>query len=124
MKVKRCKKCGVKKLYKDFGNNKSTADGKQPYCILCFRELRRKYERTYKAVRRSKKYKDKNKTIIREYNKQYYIRNTERLFYKRNTESVIIVGNDNKKNINKGRKIYNRKVIKHNKDIVINPQEK
>lgn len=76
-----------------FGKNKNSRDGKQSYCLDCYRDKRREYSKTdhakQLAEKRKKEYKEQGK--LKEYNKNYYDRNREFILAKKRTESVVVI---------------------------------
>ena len=88
-----CKECEPRV---QFGKNKNSKDGKQCYCLTCYREKRRQYNKTSHAKRlaekRKNEYKEQGK--LKEYNKKYYERNREFILAKKRTESVVVITSD------------------------------
>jgi hypothetical protein len=122
-----CKGCGRKRKLGKFGQQARMSDGKNPYCKDCMRLYNKKYKNSPKGSSIQKscvlKYKTKNKEKIKEYNRQYYIKNKDIILYNKKcretTECVMIFDEtpieSNIKNINKDRKLD---------VIVINPKRK
>ena len=120
-----CLSCGRNRKIGKFGKLSRYPDGKNPYCRDCMRDKRNNYAcspvgriKTQKAIN---KWKKKNKKQIKEYNKEYYIKNKERILYNKRareeTECVLITEDlekTTKQKINKGRKLC----------IVIDPKRK
>lgn len=88
-----CKECEPRV---QFGNNKNSRDGKQSYCLDCYREKRREYNKTdhakQLAEKRKKEYKKQGK--LKEYNKTYYERNREFILARKRTEGVVVISSD------------------------------
>jgi predicted Fe-S protein YdhL (DUF1289 family) len=122
-----CKGCGKNRRLGKFGKQLRSSDGKNPYCKDCMRLYNKRYKRSSKGSSIQKncvlRYKEKNKDIIKEYNRQYYIKNKARILYNKKcretTECVNIFDENpkkpNVKKINKLRKVDT---------IVINPKRK
>lgn len=127
MDKKICKGCGRNRKIGKFGQRSRMKDGKNPYCRDCMREYNKRYKKSPKGKSVQelsiKKYKKKKEDEIKEYNKQYYIKNRQRILYNKKcretTESVNIFDEDikkiKKKSINKSREVD---------IIVINPKRK
>lgn len=122
-----CKMCGRNRKIGKFGKLSAKSDCKNIYCRECMRKITNRYKCTpigrRKQIKAVKKYKDRNKESIKDYNRQYYLKNKERiLLYKKsreNTESILITEKSNIKKINNN----NKKKKKHSV-IVINPKRK
>ena len=103
------------------------SDGKNPYCRDCMRLFNKKYKNSPKGSSIQKacveKYKSKNKDKIKEYNRQYYLKNKQRILYNKKcretTECLMIFDDPQQKHdikkINKSREVYK---------IVIDPKPK
>ena len=93
---KECVLCEECEPRVQFGNNKNSRDGKQSYCIDCYREKRREYNKTdhakQLAEKRKKEYKKQGK--LKEYNKTYYERNREFILARKRTEGVVVISSD------------------------------
>lgn len=117
-----CKKCGRNRKIGKFGKDSSKPDGKRIYCRDCVSLMNKSYARTPEGRAKKKKciqaYKDKNADAIREYNKDYYIKNKDRIMYnKKVRECTLNTENPQKREhrkINKGRNVC----------IVIDPKRK
>ena len=96
---KECPCCHEVKPASEFNKNKSKADGLQTNCKEC-----------------RKKYKQKNKDKIKEYNKQYYKDNVENFkkYQKDNAESIKKYKKDNAESI----KEYHKKYKKDNAESI------
>lgn len=121
-----CKKCGRNRKIGKFGKLTAKPDGKNIYCRDCMREFTNnnyKYTIKGKLIKRksAKKYKRRNKEYIKEYNRQYYLKNKNRILYKikakKCTESILIIENKEKSK--------KKKINKTNGyTVVINPKRK
>jgi hypothetical protein len=122
-----CKGCGRNRRLGKFGQQKRSPDGKNPYCKDCMRAYNKRYKQSSKGSSIQKncvlKYKARNKEKIKEYNRQYYIKNKTRILYNKKcreeTECVMIFDEKPQKpdvkKINKVRKVDT---------IIINPMRK
>jgi hypothetical protein len=121
-----CKRCGRNRKIGKFGKLSSKPDGKNIYCRDCMKEIRSRYDKTPKGVFLNKKsiddWKRNNKEHIKEYNKQYYLKNKERILYNKKareeTECILITETPKKtvkEKINKSSDVCT---------IVINPKRK
>lgn len=122
-----CIGCGRNRKIGKFGQQSRMPDGKNPYCKDCMRTYNKDYKKSRKGSSLQKscvlKYKQKNKDKIKEYNRQYYIKNKQRILYNKkcreSSECVNIFDENPKKpsikKINKMRKMDT---------IVINPKRK
>lgn len=122
-----CKGCGRNRKIGKFGQQSRRPDGKNLYCKDCMRLYNKRYKQSSKGSSIQKncvlKYKKKNKDSIKEYNRQYYIKNKERILYNKKcretTECVMIFDEKpvkpNVEKINKSRKLDT---------IIINPKRK
>lgn len=90
-----CKECEPRVK---FGKNKNSSDGKQSYCLDCYRDKRRNYNKTDHAKQlaeeRKKRYKEEGK--IKAYNKKYYDLNRQFILAKKRTESVVVISSDSR----------------------------
>jgi hypothetical protein len=107
--MKTCKKCNEEKEFNLFYKNKTTKDGLNLYCKICFNEKRKESyvknkentlitsKKWYKNNRNKmilyrKKYEEKNKEKIKEKRKENYLENKEKIikirkiYYKENKE--------------------------------------
>ena len=93
---KECVLCEECEPRVQFGKNKNSRDGKQSYCLDCYRDKRREYNKTdhakQLAEKRKKEYKKQGK--LKEYNKTYYERNRQWILAKKRTESVVSITSD------------------------------
>jgi hypothetical protein len=116
-----CKGCGRNRKLGKFGKLSSSPDGKNIYCRDCMRAFRRRYNETPKGKMILQKciqtWKDNNKEHIKDYNKQYYLKNKERILYNKRareeTECILITEKPkktNKRKINKDRDICTIKI--------------
>lgn len=119
-----CKKCGRNRKIGKFGILSCKPDGKNIYCRDCMKEIRRRYDRTPKGILLRNKcideWKEKNEEHIKEYNKQYYLKNKTRILYNKKClenkkGNLLIERCTTQKKINKDRKEC---------EIVINPKRK
>ena len=90
---KECPLCEECEPRVKFGKNKNSRDGKQSYCLDCYRDKRREYSETDHAKQlaenRKKRYKEEGK--LKAYNKTYYDRNRQFILAKKRTESVVVI---------------------------------
>lgn len=93
---KECPLCEECEPRVEFGKNKNSKDGKQSYCLDCYRDKRRQYSKTNHAKRLARKRKNeyKEQGKLKEYNKTYYDRNREFILAKKRTESVVVITSD------------------------------
>lgn len=119
-----CKRCGRNRKIGKFGVLSSKPDSKNIYCRDCMKEIRSKYNGTIKGTLLNKQcidnWKRNNKDEIKEYNKQYYLKNKSRILYNKKClenkkENLLIERCTTQKKINKDRKEC---------EIVINPKRK
>jgi len=122
-----CKGCGRNRKLSKFGKQSRRPDGKNLYCKDCMRLYNKRYRQSSKGSSIQKncvlRYKEKNKDNIKEYNRQYYIKNKTRILYNKKcreeTECVMIFDEKphkpNVEKINKSRKLDT---------IIINPKRK
>jgi hypothetical protein len=112
-----CKCCGRNRKIGKFGRLSASSDGKNPYCRECMREITKRYKTSsigiLKQEKAVKKWKKKNKKHIKEYNKDYYLKNKSRILYNKkcreDTECMLITEIPEKtkqRKINKSRKVY------------------
>jgi uncharacterized membrane protein len=99
-----CKECEPRV---QFGKNKNSKDGKQSYCLDCYRDKRREYNKTdhakQLAEKRKKEYKEQGK--LKEYNKTYYERNRQWILARKRTDSVVsIISNPSTEKFMDGKK--------------------
>jgi hypothetical protein len=94
---KKCTKCGEVKSLDEFGNDKSSKDGKQFRCKIC-----------------NKEYRKKNKEKIKEYKKEYYSKNKEKIKVK-NSENGKEYRKKNKEKIKVKNKEYRKMNVKRMK---------
>jgi hypothetical protein len=111
-----CKYCGRNRKIGKFGRLSRSPDGKNYYCRECMRAMTKNYKTSIRGMLKQKqsekKWKRKNKKHIRDYNKDYYLKNRDRILYNKRcreeTECVLIRETPKKtvqKKINKSRKI-------------------
>lgn len=111
-----CKCCGRNRKIGKFGQLSNSSDGKNPYCRDCMRDFTNSYKNSPKGKKIQevcvRKWKTKNKKAIKDYNREYYIKNKARILYNKRareeTECVLIIENPEKpiqRKINKGREI-------------------
>jgi hypothetical protein len=90
---KECPLCQESEPRVQFGKNKNSRDGKQSYCLDCYRSKRRQYSKTDHAKQLAEKrkiqYKEEGK--LKEYNQKYYERNRQFILAKKRTESVVVI---------------------------------
>lgn len=93
---KECPLCEECEPRVEFGKNKNSRDGKQCYCLDCYRDKRRQYNKTSHAKELSEKRKNeyRKQGKLKEYNKKYYERNREFILAKKRTESVVVITSD------------------------------
>lgn len=121
--------CGRNRKIGKFGKLSAKTDCKNIYCRECMRKITNRYKCTpigrLKQIKAVKKYKDKNKEVIKEYNRQYYLKNKERILYNKrareDTECILIIDEQEKRTKNK---INNNRKKECNNIIVINPKRK
>ncbi len=109
-----CTCCGRNRKIGKFGKLSRTSDCKNIYCRDCMRDFRNGYSCTLKGSKATKKaiekWKKKNKSKVREYNKEYYQKNKERILFSRKiTKPTLITEkfeNNSNPNINKNREMY------------------
>jgi predicted Zn-dependent protease len=91
--MKKCAMCGESEPRVKFGKNKNSKDGKQSYCLECYKKKRDQYNKTDHAKQLAKIRKDKYKKEgkLKAYNKKYYERNKQFILAKKRTESVVTV---------------------------------
>ena len=93
---KECVLCEECEPRVQFGKNKNSKDGKQSYCLDCYRDKRREYNKTdhakQLAEKPKKEYKKQGK--LKEYNKTYYERNRQWILAKKRTEGVVSITSD------------------------------
>ena len=133
-----CKKCGRLRRTEKFGDlNKNTPvikerGNKNLYCKDCMSIYRKVYAKENpigyrKTVKAIKRYKKRNKSKIKEYNKNYYKENKDRIMYnlkcRRTTECVMIFDDDLKK-ASKQKINKDIRITKKHGEIEINPQRK
>lgn len=115
-----CIGCNRLRKIGKFGNKTKSSDGKNPYCRDCMRIITSNYKSSLKGSISQKKsvnkYKAKNVEKIKEYNKDYYIKNKARILYNKrcreDTECVMIFDEPEKK-------IRKKKINKDNKKYII-----
>ena len=125
---KECVLCEECEPRVQFGKNKNSKDGKQCYCLDCYREKRREYNKTdhakQLAKKRKKEYKEQGK--LKEYNKKYYDRNREFILAKKRTESVVVISSDSRaeKIMSPERKPFLKPSVEKKKrgKVTLNPQ--
>jgi len=119
-----CPGCGRNRRLGKYYNNSYQPDGKQIHCKDCQKKRNAAARRTehYRILKRKrdKDWKKKNKELVKESNRRYYLKHKDRIMSRRNTESIIIIENPDQEKINTSR--YSRK--KYDGDIVLNPQRK
>lgn len=95
---KECPLCEECEPRVQFGKNKNSRDGKQSYCLDCYRDKRRQYNKTNHAKRLARKRKNeyKEQGKLKEYNQKYYERNREFILAKKRTESVVVITSDSR----------------------------
>lgn len=111
-----CKYCGRNRKIGKFGKLSRSPDGKNYYCRDCMRTMTKNYKTSSIGILKQKravnKWKRKNKNHIKDYNREYYIKNRDRILYNKKcreeTECVLIKEDVEKtvqKKINKSRKV-------------------
>ena len=75
--MKLCTSCKVEKELVEFGNRKSSKDGKHIYCIICLRKESKESYPTHKV--KINNYREDNKEKIKEHNKIYYSKHKEKI---------------------------------------------
>ena len=95
---KKCPGCEECEPRVQFGKNKNSKDGKQCYCLNCYKKKRREYSKTSHAKRLARKRKNeyKEQGKLKEYNQKYYERNREFILAKKRTESVVVITDDSR----------------------------
>ncbi len=93
---KECPLCEECEPRVEFGKNKNSRDGKQSYCLNCYRDKRRQYSKTNHAKRLARKRKNeyKEQGKLKEYNKKYYERNRQWILARKRTEGVVVITSD------------------------------
>jgi hypothetical protein len=90
---KECPLCEESEPRVKFGKNKNSRDGKQSYCLNCYKDKRHEYSETDHAKQlaenRKKQYKEEGK--LKAYNKKYYERNRQFILAKKRTEGVLAI---------------------------------
>jgi hypothetical protein len=93
---KECPLCEESEPRVKFGKNKNSRDGKQSYCLDCYKDKRREYSETDNAKQlaenRKKRYKEEGK--LKAYNKKYYDQNRQFILAKKRTEGVVVISSD------------------------------
>lgn len=105
-----CKRCGRNRKIGKFGKDSQKPDGKRIYCKDCIKEYNKRTANNKKKY--IKRWKKKNKDIIKESNRNYYIKNKQRILYnlraRKDTESILISESskkDRQAKINKDREV-------------------
>jgi hypothetical protein len=109
-----CTCCGRNRKIGKFGKLSRTSDSKNYYCRDCMRDFRSGYSCTLKGSKATKKaiekWKKRNKSKVKEYNKEYYQKNKEKILFSRKIIKPTLITekfeNNSNPNINKNREIY------------------
>jgi hypothetical protein len=90
---KECPLCKESEPRVKFGKNKNSRDGKQSYCLDCYRDKRRQYSETdhAKQLAENRKNQYKKEGKLKAYNKTYYDRNRQFILAKKRTEGVLVI---------------------------------
>jgi predicted RND superfamily exporter protein len=118
-----CSRCKVDKLAENFRQEKRVINGLTSWCKSCEKDYRS--ERKEKTAEDYKIYYEKNRLHLLDYQKTYYINNSDllkeksRLYYKENLDIFIKYRNDNSDKIKLAAKIYRTK----NKDKIAKYQK-
>jgi hypothetical protein len=93
--MKECSKCHKSKPLCDFYNCKRTMDGKREMCKICCSEESKKYRNKNKTIlaEKYKKYRDQNKEKISISNKEQQIKRKDLIleYYKNNKERIRVM---------------------------------
>lgn len=88
--MKYCPDCGYNRPKSEFGNNKNSRDGKQPYCLTHYKIRRKKYAQTArgKELEKDRKLRFRRSGKQREYNQVYYRTHRDRILSSKSVDRI------------------------------------